>query len=117
MNGSRQHMRGARANADSDGERMLARLLDVLAEQARLAKSGKSKKAATLLDEAERLLDGISRLAVPTDRATGQRICRLYKELRLTFAAEKNQLAEELNRLKKGRKSLAAYRDALTHKV
>lgn len=117
MNGSCQHMRGARASADSDGERMLARLLDVLAEQVRLAKSGESEKAAALTDEAERLLDGISRLAVPGDRATGQRICRLYKELCLTFATEKSQVAEKLNRLRKGRKSLRVYRDALVREV
>lgn len=117
MKASHQHMPGARANADSDGERMLAGLLDVLAQQVRLAKSGESEKAAALTDEAERLLDGISRLAVPADRATGQRIYRLYKELCLTFAAEKSQVAEKLARLKKGRKSLRVYRDALVRKV
>ncbi len=117
MNGSPQHMRGTQANANSNGERMLAKLLDVLAEQVRLAKSGELEKAALFTDEAERLLDGISRLAVPTDRATGQRICRLYKELCLTFATEKSQLAEKINRLRKGRKSLRVYHDALVRKV
>ncbi len=117
MNGSSQHRRDARASADSDGERMLAGLLDILAQQVRLAKSGESEKAAALTDEAERLLDGISRLAVPADRATGRRICRLYDELCLTFATEKSQLAEKLTRLRKGKKSLRVYRDALVRKV
>ena len=118
MNGNGQHTRDARASADSDGERMLIRLLlDVLAEQVRLAKSGESEKAAALTDEAERLLGGISRLAVPADRATGRRICRLYKELCITFATEKSQLVEKLTRLRKGKESLRVYRDALVRKV
>ncbi len=103
----------AEAEADGNSQKTLSELLDLLAKQLRLAKNGELEKVDLLSGRVEKLLDELSRFAVPIDQTTARRIRQLYNALCLVFAAEKTELAERLNRMRKGKTSLCAYKDVL----
>lgn len=112
-----RYMRPAEVEADGNGQKTLSELLDLLAKQLRLAKNGELEKVDLLSGRVEKLLDELSRFAVPIDQTTAQRIRQLYNALCLVFATEKTELAERLNRMRKGKTSLCAYKDGLVGKT
>ena len=109
-------MRLAEVEPDGNGPKTLSELLDLLAKQLRLAKNGELEKVDLLSGRVEKLLDELSRFAVPIDQTTAQRIRQLYNALCLVFAAEKTELAERLNRMRKGKTSLCAYKGVFVGK-
>ena len=110
-------MHPAEAEPDGNDPKTLSELLDLLAKQLRLAKNGELEKVDLLCGRVEKLLDELSRFAVPIDQATAQRIRQLYNALCLVFATEKRELGEKLNRMRKGKISLSAYKDVFSRKT
>ncbi len=97
--------------AASDSEYLSGQLFAVLSEQISLAKRGKVDEVLTLVGKIDELLCRADRKQLEKIWAKGS-IRGLYDELCLILRAARGEVAGELAGVRKGRKSLRAYKDA-----
>ncbi|KKK95656.1 hypothetical protein LCGC14_2670610 [marine sediment metagenome] len=112
-----RHTQSEKVHPGRNSQKLLSELMDLLKKQLYLAKNGEMGKVVLLSDRVEKLLDELSHLATPVDQTTVQCIRRLYNALCLVLATKKKQLAERLDRIRKGRISHCAYKDVLPKKT
>jgi len=98
---------------DGQTSSSLAQLQALLAGQLDLARRGEHERVAAVAAEASRLL---SRLAAEglgeQDRAALKRAGELYRQVCLALAAERSELGQRLEKMRRGRTSLRAYSQA-----
>ena len=101
------------AQASTDAPGPLAELKGLLAEQISLARAGKLDQASALVGSVERLIRQASAcLSSRGNQQMANDIRRLYDELCLTLKGQESELADQLRRVRVGKSSLGAYRDA-----
>lgn len=87
-------------------------LHDLLEKQIKLARQGNISKLEVLSKRCGHLVDKVVRAGILESVGLGNRreqLQKLYRELHLTVAAQKAEDAENLSRIRKGKKTLAAY--------
>jgi len=101
--------------AVKDDTDVLAALETLLREQLSLAREGKADQVWKLTDGAAELLSlALTCQATPADGGQVRRIQRMYNEICLTLAAEKQSLADRLAQARTGLKTLHAYQTSAT---
>lgn len=95
--------------AASDGEILSSQLFAILSRQVSLARRGKVDEVLTLAGKIDRLLSRANRKHLEKIWAKSA-IRSLYDELCLILGAAKHEVADELERVRKGKSSLRAYK-------
>ena len=102
---------------DSDRQvRLLNKLQRLLDEQTELARQGRLTEIETLCEQTRSVVEEISRAGIPElDEFEEQRkhLARSYDSLRLTLSDQRDEVLRELNRIRKGRKTIGVYRDSI----
>ncbi len=96
--------------------RLFEELQRLLSEQHNLARQGKLRRVQALCERTGSLVEELSRSGVlESDEFAAQRrqLADLYENLRLTLSDQRDQTAKELGRIRKGRKTIGAYRDSI----
>ena len=86
----------------------------ILKEQLKLARQGNFSSVEALGERAAPIVEEISQSGdFEPAEFQGQReqIKKLYEELNLSLTIQKNHTAEELSRIRRGRKTIGAYRN------
>ena len=91
---------------------MPSALLAMLSEQISLARSGKIEAVETLAGEIDRILGRADRKQLERIRPQRSRIEGLHRELCLMLGAARREVADELGRVRTGKNSLRAYKNA-----
>ena len=97
---------------DSD-EKLVAGLENILEKQLKLMRTSRDKAALDLAGQTTDFVDIIGQKEIlKNDKFATQRknIQRLYKELTLATAERKLSVSSELNKIRKGKKSVGAYK-------
>jgi len=97
-------------------KQLLEKLQRVLCEQNDLARQGKLSQVEALCERTGGLIEEISRAGIlKLDEFARQRkqLADTYENLRLTLSDQRDQTARELNRIRKGRKTIGVYRDSI----
>jgi len=101
----------------SDRQRqLLEELQRLLREQNDLARQGKLSRVEALCGRTGGLIEEISRAGIlKLDEFARQRkqLADTYENLRLTLSDQRDQISQELNRIRKGRKTIGVYRDSI----
>ena len=95
---------------------LLDELQNVLQKQIELAQQGNIGEVEALVKQAGFLMERISDLGIlklPEYKNYQEKLQRLYKELCLALAAQKAEVAGQLNRIRKGKKSVEVYRGSI----
>ena len=92
-----------------DGEYLSSQLSAILSRQLALARGGKLDEVMTLAGEIDQLLSRADHKQLERIWTEGS-IRGLYDELGLIIGTAKQETAEELKRIKKGKNSLRAYK-------
>jgi len=87
------------------------RIQDLLNRQISLAQTGRTEEIQALADEVEQILAHADP-AEFQDASIRESILMLHQRLGLTLGAAKNEAAEQLKGINRGKGSLRAYRDA-----
>lgn len=93
---------------------LLDKLQTVLQKQIRLARQGDVSNAESLARQAGLLMEKVTEsgvLELTEFKNHRQKLQSLYKNLCLTIAAQKTEIADQLSRVRKGRKTIGAYRN------
>ena len=91
----------------------LQRLLD---EQNELARQGKLSDVESLCDRTNEIVDEMSRCGIlESDKFQQERkrLARSYESLRLTLSNQRDEVGREMNRIRKGKKTIGVYRDSI----
>jgi hypothetical protein len=94
-------------------EKLVADLEGVLEKQLKLMRNSRDKAAADLADKTTDFVNIIGQKKIlNNDKFAVQRknIQRLFKELTLATAERTNSVSSELNKIRKGKKSIGAYK-------
>jgi hypothetical protein len=94
-------------------EKLVADLEGVLEKQLKLMRNSRDKAAADLADKTTDFVNIIGQKKIlNNDKFAVQRknIQRLFKELTLATAERTNSVSSELNKIRKGKKSVGAYK-------
>ena len=105
--------KNAAVNRGESDEKLIAELENMLQKQLKLMRSSRDKDAAELVEQTSGLVETISRKsALDGDKfaKNRQNIQRLYKELTLAAAEKKQAVSAELNKIRKGKNSVKAYK-------
>jgi hypothetical protein len=97
-------------------ERLVAGLEDVLEKQLKLMRSSRDKAAVDLAGQTSDFVNIIGQKEILKDDkfATQRRnIQRLFNELTLVTAERKFSVSSELNKIRKGKKSVGAYKSEI----
>jgi len=97
-------------------KQLLKELQRLLHEQNNLARQGKLSQVEALCERTGGLIEEISRAGIlKLDEFARQRkqLADTYENLRLTLSDQRDQTARELNRIRKGRKTIGVYRDSI----
>ncbi len=97
-------------------EQLLEKLQRLLREQNDLARQGKLSQVEALCERTGGLIEEISRAGIlKLDEFALQRkqLADTYESLRLTLSDQRDQTSRELNRIRKGRKTIGVYRDSI----
>jgi hypothetical protein len=97
------------SEATSDSESLSSQLLAMLNQQLSLARTGKMDEVMTSADKVDQLLSRADRKQLEKIRSDSS-IRGLYDQLCLTVGAAKQETAAELERIRKGKNSLRAYK-------
>lgn len=95
-----------------DTEDLSGTLLAMLSEQVSLARKGKVEAVLTLAGKIDRLLRRADRKQLERIRPQRDRIQSLHNELCLMLGAARREVADELGRVRTGKNSLRAYKNA-----
>ena len=95
----------------SPGESLSGQLLEILNQQLSLARTGKLDEAMALADEVDLLLSRADRKQLEKIWTEGP-IRGLHDQLCLMISVAKNEAANELKGVRKGKNSLRAYKGA-----
>ncbi len=93
---------------------LLDKLQNILQKQIELARQGNIGEVESLVKQAGLLMERISDLRIlelPEYKNYQEKLQRLYKELCLALAAQKAEVAGQLNRIRNGKKTIEVYRD------
>jgi hypothetical protein len=91
----------------------LQRLLD---EQNELARQGKLSYVESLCNRTNEIVNEMSRCGIfESDkfRQERERLARSYESLRLTLSNQRDEVSREMDRIRKGRKTIGVYRDSI----
>jgi len=94
---------------------LLKELESLLVEQLSLAQSGRFDELAASVERADELVDRMGAVCGAQGEPHGrriERIRRLHRQLYLTLAGQKQELADKVGRMRRGRKVLRAYRES-----
>ena len=97
-------------------KQLLEELQRLLCEQNDLARQGKLSDVEAMCERTGGLIEEISRAGIlKLDEFARQRkeLADTYENLRLTLSDQSDQTARELNRIRKGRKTIGVYRDSI----
>jgi len=96
------------------GMNALTELQTLLAEQLSLAGKGQFEQIAAMMPRVEHYLSEASTCESPEgNEEAADRIRELYDQLRLVLAATKQELWQDLRKIRLGRSSVRAYLDAM----
>jgi len=98
------------SEAASDSEYLSSQVVAILSRQVSLARRGKVDEVLALAGEIDHLLCRANRNQLEEIWAKGP-VRALYDELSLIFGAAKREVAGELERVRKGKTSLRAYKN------
>ena len=97
-------------------KQLLEELQRLLGEQNNLARQGKLGEVEALCERTGGLIEEISRAGIlKLDEFARQRkqLGDTYENLRLTLSDQRDHTARELNRIRRGRKTIGVYRDSI----
>lgn len=97
-------------------EKLVSGLEDILEKQLKLMRSSRDKAAFDLAEQTTESVGVIGRKGILKDdkfATQRQNIQRLYKELTLATAERKQSVSSELNKIRKGKKSVGAYKNEI----
>jgi hypothetical protein len=97
-------------------EKLVTGLEDILEKQLKLMRTSRDKAAFDLAEQTADFVGIIGREEIlKNDKFATQRqnIQRLYKELTLATAERKQSVSAELNKIRKGKKSVGAYKSEI----
>lgn len=92
---------------------LLDELQSLLEEQVEQARGGRLSKVETLSERAGAIVEEIARagiLEAAEFKGRRERLAELYRDLRLTLAGQKDEVGRQLEKVRKGRKTIGAYR-------
>jgi len=101
------------ADRAQDGEKLVEELEAILEKQIQASHTGNIARVEVLSIQAEAFVQQISRLRLLEQHRFSKRrwsLQRLYEDLCLALSGEKDSVGRQLNRVRKGRKTVAAYR-------
>ena len=91
----------------------LQRLLD---EQNELARQGKLSEVEALCERTSGIVEEMSRCGIFESGKFSRerkRLARSYESLRLTLSNQRDEVGREMDRIRKGRKTIGVYRDSI----
>ncbi len=97
------------APAGDGGDGCFAALLAALADQLEEARQGRLEAVAETGRRVQALLDEVRRRGLDLDPDQQEQLVRLHDRVGLTLTQQQREVAEALQRLRKGRKTLRAY--------
>ena len=92
---------------------LLDELQSLLEKQIELARQGNISKVGILSGQADSLVEKITDTGIfklPEFKNRRKQLQKSYKELRLALTAQRADIAEELSRVRKGKKTVKTYR-------
>ena len=95
---------------------LLDELQRLLEGQIELARQGKLGELEDLGRQAGVITEEIGRAGILEQAEFDQRrklLARLYQELRLTLSNQRDEVSRELDRIRRGRKTIGVYRDSI----
>jgi C4-dicarboxylate-specific signal transduction histidine kinase len=95
---------------------LLEELQRLLNEQNNLARQGKLRRVQALCERTGSLIGELSRSGIleSAEFAPQRRqLADMYENLRLILSDQRDQAAKELDRIRKGRKTIRVYRDSI----
>jgi len=95
---------------------LLGELQGLVDEQSELARQGKLSEVESLCERTKEILDELSRSgALKSDGLIPERerLEKSYESLRLTLSNQRDEVGRELDRIRKGRKTIGVYRDSI----
>jgi len=98
------------------GSRLFEELQRLLSEQHNLARQGKLRRVRALCERTGSLIEELSRSGIlESEEFAAQRrqLADLYENLRLTLNDQRDQTAKELDRIRRGRKTIKVYRNSI----
>lgn len=102
-------------NSDSQIQ-LLSELQGLLDEQNELARQGKLSEVESICERTNGIVQEISRCGIlksgnfPKHR---ERLLRSYESLRLTLSNQRDEVGREIERIRKGKKTIRVYRDSI----
>jgi len=96
------------------GVNLLDELQSLLEKQIKLARQGNISNVEVLSKQAGSLVEGIVRagiLGLAEFKSRREQLQKLYKELCLAITAHRAETGEKLRRVRKGKRTIVAYRD------
>lgn len=99
---------------DDRQAQLLKKLQRLLDEQNDLTRQGKLGEVQALCEQASSVIEEVSWAGIlELDEFAGERkrLARSYENLRLTLSDQKDEVSRELNRIRKGRRTIGVYRD------
>ena len=95
---------------------LLEELQRLLNEQNNLARQGKLRRVQALCERTGGLIEELSRSGIlESEEFAPQRrqLADMYENLRLTLSDQRDQAGKELDRIRKGTKTIGVYRDSI----
>ncbi len=97
-------------------KQLFAELEGLLKDQVELARQDRPAELEVLAEQAQGIVDKLKQAGAfepARFEAERQRLRGLYDRLRLTLGSQMDQIGQELSRVRKGRKTIGAYRQDL----
>jgi len=95
---------------------LLNELQRLLEEQTDLARQGKLYEVERLGGQASNIVEEIARVGIleATEfHEQRRKLAEAYRELRLTLSDQRDEVGRELNRIRKGKKTIGVYRKSI----
>ena len=101
---------------EQEQTRLLDELQGLLERQNDVARQGRLSELEVLCEKTEQVAEQIARagtLKLPEFAPWRRRLARLYEELRLTLSDQRDEVVKEMNRIRRGRRTIGVYRDSI----
>lgn len=95
---------------------LLNEMQRLLEGQIDLARQGRLSEVETLGEKVSGIVEEIAQKgALESEESEGQRkqIARLYRNLKLTLTDQRDEVSRELDRIRRGRKTIGVYRSSI----
>jgi hypothetical protein len=95
---------------------LLSELQRLLDEQNELARQGKLSEVEGLCERTSGIVEEISRCGIfKSDKFSRERkrLARSYESLRLALSNQRDEVGREMDRIRKGRRTIGVYRDSI----